>query len=627
MKAFRDIRWLVGCVLLSAIVAMIGCTEKPATVVPKYSTLPLRDVPDYLSDTILQYTDMTGTEPYPVSGFGLVANLDGTGGSHVPTPVRDYIIKEIGRNQFTTYLGGGIDADDILNSKQFAIVRVDGFIPPGARAGTDWWTWFDVRVSAMPGSDTVSLARGDLYKCDLKVGGANSLDPGSGHVAVMAQAKGPIFINPAYALDDSTDTPTARSSRRAGVVLGGARVMDDRPLILRLRAPERRMARAIERRIIEQFQGVVDDDLRVKHVAAAQDEGLVYVYVPRAYSDDWSHFANLLRHLYMRGASPEYAALRAQQLADAAVKPGAYLEDISYAWEGLGKPSIHALTPLMSSPNADVQFAAARAAAFIGDPAAVPVLMQIASTTGNSFRVNAVQTLAELPPTPVVDKLLRSLLDSDQALVRIEAYKVLARHEDGSVYSRVIKSGENENFVLDLVHSNGSPLVYASRQGIPRLAIFGTETALTLPIMFVSMSDRFSISSNADNSDVTIFYRGEELEKPVQITSGPQLSEIAARLGGEGPPGADALDFSYADVVALMQSMIDGQKVSESNGGQRQLAAFVLQEPPRIQEAIDSAPLLGDNGRPQTENSGPTTMPAEQNGGVIGLDSTELRMK
>jgi flagellar basal body P-ring protein FlgI len=623
MKAFRDIRPLVGCMLLSAVAVMVSCTEKPAPVVNKYPTLPLREVPDYLADTILQYTDMSGTEPYPVSGFGLVANLDETGGSHVATTVRDFMIKEIGRHRFETYVGNNMDAEQILNSKRFATVRVDGFIPPGARAGTDWSTWFDVRVSVPPGSDAVSLVRGDLYESDLRVGGANTLDPGTQTVAVLAQAMGPIFINPTYALDDSADTPTARSSRRAGVVLGGARVMDDRPLILRLRAPERRMARSIENRIVEQFQGVVDNDLRIKHVASAQDEGLIYVYVPRVYTDDWSHFANLLKHLYMRGGSPEYAALKAQQLADAAVKPDAPLDDISFAWEGLGKPAMHALTPLMNSSSPDVQFAAARAAAFIGDPGAVPVLMRIASTPGNSFRVNAVQTLAQLPATPMVDKLLRTLLDSDQALVRIEAYKVLAKHQDGSVYSRIIKNGDNEKFVLDMVHCNGSPLVYASRQGIPRLAIFGTETEVTIPIMYAAMTDRFSISSNPDNADVTIFYRGTELQKPVKIISGPQLSEIAARLGGDGPPGDDALDFSYADVVALMQSMIDGQKVSRAVAGRRQLAAFVLQEPPRIQDAIDSAPLLGDNGRPQTESSGPTTAPAAQTGGVIGMDSTK----
>jgi hypothetical protein len=96
-------------------------------------------------------------------------------------------------------------------------------------------------------------------------------------------------------------------------------------------------------------------------------------------------------------------------------------------------------------------------------------------------------------------------------------------------------------------------------------------------------------------------------------------------LAGEGPAGDPVLDFSYADVVALLQSMIDGQKVSGAGGGQRQLASFVLQEPPVIQDAIDNAPLLGENGRPQTD--APTTQASSAGGGVIGMDSTDLRMK
>jgi hypothetical protein len=168
-------------------------------------------------------------------------------------------------------------------------------------------------------------------------------------------------------------------------------------------------------------------------------------------------------------------------------------------------------------------------------------------------------------------------------------------------------------------------MVYASRQGVRRLAIFGTDTTLTLPIMFTAMDNRFSISSNTGNTDVTIFYSGPELDKPVQVNSGPQLSEIAARLAGEGPAGAPVLDFTYADVVALLQSMINGQKVSGAGASQGQLASFVLQEPPAIQDAIDNAPLLGENGRPQTD--APTTQASSAGGSVTGMDSTDLRMK
>lgn len=623
-----------------AAMALVGCTETPKKVAPRYPTLAARQVPDYLKDTIFAYTDMGGTEPFPISGYGLVANLNGTGGSRAPTAVREFIVKEMARHGFGN-VGGGLDSpEDILNNRSFAIVRVDGFVPPGARAGSDWWTWFDVRVSALPESETTSLAHGDLYATDLKVQGANPVEPGSGNVSVRAQARGSIFINPAYSLDDTADSPTAqngaaRSARRGGVVIGGARPLENRPLYLRLRAPERRMARAIERRINEQFQTVLDRDLPVKAngtvLAEAEDEGIIQVLVPRAYADDWMHFAGVMKYTYMRGGVPEYAAVKASELAAQALKPDAPLLEISYALEGLGRPALHAITPLMTHASPDVQYAGARAAAFIGDPGAVAVLLSVARTRNHPFRVNAVQTLGQLPASPMVDKMLAQLLSSDQASVRVEAYRVLARHKDSTIFTRVVKRGSNEKFVLDVVPGGGSPMVYASRQGLPRLAIFGDRTSVDLPLTFAAMQNRLSISSVAEDGSVMIFYRGAETRKAVRITSSADIAEIAARLGGEGPPGNAGLDFSYADVVAIVQAMIDNQKVSGMFGGQRQLASFVLQEPPRVEEAADSIPLLRDNGRPQTERAASekpvqgATAPGGQPGTVTSPAPAEQR--
>ena len=266
-------------VTAAALAAVPGCTEEAPKTKPQYTALPDRVVPPYLSDSIYQYSDMTGLEPFPVSGYGLVANLRGTGGCRAPTAVRDYMTKELAGHQFGSFDSGYATPDKILESKDFAIVKVEGYLPPGARAGSDWSTWFDVRVSALAESDATSLAHGDLWMCDLKVGGANPVDPGNGMVSVKGQAAGAVFVNPTYVLDADTDTPAARGSRRTGYVLAAARAMEDRPLIIRLRSPERRLVRAIERRINERFQDVADADLQnpdgntaAKKVANAQDE-------------------------------------------------------------------------------------------------------------------------------------------------------------------------------------------------------------------------------------------------------------------------------------------------------------------------------------------------------------------
>jgi flagellar basal body P-ring protein FlgI len=616
----------MGRVLLlgiSALVLVAGCTEEPPKPTNRYPVLAPREVPAYLRDSILEYTDLTGTEPYPISGYGLVTHLHDTGGSRVPTPVRAFMTKELARHDFGSFASGWASPEQILARRDVAIVRVDGLIPPGARAGTDWCTWFDVQVSIPPESDATSLAHGTLYQCDMKINGANPADPGSGMVAVKAQAAGEIFVNPQYVLDSSVDTPAARVSRKSGVILAGARVMEDRPLILRLRSPGSRLSRAIEQRIIERFQDVVDDDLReaagadnasAKKVANAQDEGVVYVYVPRAYTDDWQHFAGIVRHLYMQGADPTFAALKSSELASEALQPDAKLLDISYCWEGLGKPALFAIQPLMSSELPDVQYAATRAAAFIGDPAAVDVLLSIAQTKGNPFRVNAVQTLAELPATPRIDRLCRRLLDSDEALVRIEAYKLLSKHQDSSVFTRWIKNGDREIFALDLVTSSGPPMVWASRQGVPRVAVFGSETQLDLPLIYSSMDNRLTISSDETNpSAINIFYRGAELAKPVSIVSTPSLPELVAILAGDSDSdfSVHGLHFGYADVVAILQNLIDQQRVSGLQGNQRLLASFVLQEPGKVYDPeVDARPLMRDGGsRPQSDKPSPSDKP------------------
>ena len=517
---------------LLALALSAGCTEAPKRATERYPMLTPREFPkgmECLNDSILQYTDLSGNEPFAVSGYGLVTHLHGTGGSRVATPVRSMMLKELARRGLGDIGNGMPTPEGFLASKDVAhrpgrrvhppsgrvphwttvVIRSNrngnsGTTPSDARAAfgsdtgnsQDWCTWFDVRVSIPPESDATSLAHGVLYQAELKQGGANPADPGGGKVDIEAQAAGDIFVNPSYVLDPNIDTAASRFSLKSGVILAGSRVMKDRPLILRLRSPGARQARAIEQRIIERFQDDVDPDLRgaggaegatSKKVANASDEGVVWVYVPKDYTDDVDHFIGVVQHLYLQGGNPAFAAKKARELADAAVLKDAKLADISFAWEGLGKSALYAITPLMSNPDPDVQFAAARAAVFLGDRSAVQVLLDIAGTPGNRFRVTAVRTLAELPATPRVDRLCRTLLDSDEAKVRIEAYQMLVKHKDSTIFTRWVKNGTREKFALDLVQSTGKPLIWASRQGVPRLVVFGNLTQIEAPMIFTAL--------------------------------------------------------------------------------------------------------------------------------------------
>ncbi|MGH7177082.1 MAG: flagellar basal body P-ring protein FlgI, partial [Tepidisphaeraceae bacterium] len=534
-------RWFACVGVAVMLLALVGCGhKKPPPKPPRYPSLPAKQVPEFLKGTIFERVDLMNDQPLLVNNFGLVVNLDGTGSSVAPTAVRQYIIRQMLKRGFGSKLMPGfenMEPEDVLKDPRVAIVQVDGLIPPGARADER----FDVQVSALgfPNNTTSSVARGELYRTDLAQNGANPNMPGIA-INTLAWCEGPVFVNPAYALSNPKD-PQVRSSLRFGVVLDGAINMQDRPLFLRLRQPQFSVSRSIEFRVDQGFLDIT--------VASAFDEGVVQLYVPRSYRGDWEHFAGVATHLYFNN-STAFNVAKSQELAAEAVKPGAPLEDISYCWEGLGTSALPNIVPLMNNPSPEVAFAAARAAAFLGDSSARTVLLDMARTQDHPFQLSAVRVLGGLPASPLVNQMLRSLLDSRQTVVRLDAYRILAENRDPSIFSRVV----NDKFILDIVPCAGPPLVYAARRGTPRIAIFGNKPSLILPATFAALDNRLTISSQNGQNVVSIFYRDPAVARPSAVRSFPDLADLVARLGGEGAiEEPQMLDFCYGDVVAIVR--------------------------------------------------------------------------
>jgi len=161
----------------------VGCTvPKDATprLLPKYSILsPRPDLPEVFKNSVFEKTETQNLGPLLVSNYSLVVNLDDTGDSTAPTPVREYIIKEMTKRGFGSQNTPGmadLSPEKVLADKRVAIVRVDGYIPIGARKGQT----FDVQVSALDtgNNSTSSLAHGQLYSVALSREGGDVRDPG-----------------------------------------------------------------------------------------------------------------------------------------------------------------------------------------------------------------------------------------------------------------------------------------------------------------------------------------------------------------------------------------------------------------------------------------------------------------
>ena len=616
----RVIRLAACGVLLS----LGGClTTTPAIAPPmsEYAELGAKEVPDFLKNTVYQHTDLANANPQPVNGYGFVVHLDGTGDTRAPNPVREYIRKEMQKHGIGSALNGvrTPSPDQMLNDpgKTTAIVRLDGFIPPGAHAGQR----FDVQVSALENSNTTSLHHGSLYQADLGPRGADPFNPGGGLINSMAHVEGgQIVINPAYATDDDESaTRNQKLSMRYGRVMNRGIVGEERPLVLKLRTPERRLARTIEGRLNERFQDASNERFSGSKTAVAKDEGEVWLYVPRKFGTDWERFAQVAMHCFFNG-NADFSTVKAKQLVEIAERDGAKapLLDMTYAWEGLGTPAIPAIAPLYASPVPEVAFAASRAGAYLGDFAAEQTLGRIARTNGHPFQVTSVDILGSLPPTAQLRTTLRELLDSDQLLVRVAAYNAMLASQDPLIVSMPLRNG----FTLDLLETEGPPVVYATRVGEPRIALIGRKPRIAPEALLMAMKKELMIVSNV--RDVTIFHRrgnaarGQMLaglpDTGTKVMCVPDLGVVIARLGGETPDPVDRLPFQYADVVGVLQRMADKKMITSSDAPSSRLAAvFQMQALPGTDDAVMSAPTIPEQ-RPQDV---PTTQPLTDAAGAL----------
>ncbi len=438
--------------------ALLGCSRTVGFdgTPQQYETLPARtDVPTHLQGTVLEIVDVYGTEPQRIGGYGLVVNLDNTGRDDgIPTAVRTRIIETASRlglldsNQTDRFRE--LSPGQLLSDPRTAVVQVTAEVPALARPGDR----ADAYVSTLETNTTPSLARGTLWNTQLYQGRVDAGNPGD-QVNQVGLARGPLLLNPVHAQKSPEEArldPAATASLRSGVVPGGAKVEVDRPVILRVRKPERRMARLLEKRINLHFG---------QPVAAAQDAALVELRRPISgpYAEPgregYERFLNVVLHLYLNSTEPSIAQARAEALAaaarDATMQP-AQLQQIGYAFEGLGPSAVPVAVGLVNDPNPGADFHGAVAAARLEARLGVQRLLAIARDARHPYAVQAAIELGDLPATPELTREVRRLLDAGVAAsprVRIEAYRSLVRLGlDGSgIEERVV----GDRFVLHLV--------------------------------------------------------------------------------------------------------------------------------------------------------------------------------
>lgn len=464
------LRWM----LPAGLCAMIGCMN-PQTRLQSADETPERDAVEV--KTIGDISSMSGVEPVPVAGIGLVTRLEGTGGGVPPGPERIALEEALKKR-------GVENIKELFNSKTTTLVRVAAFVPAGSRKSES----LDVYVTVPEASRTTSLRGGVLEECLLynyassnaissvagnPVGGRSD-SAIRGHAWVKAEGAIIAGIRP----DSDPDDPP---SSKSGVIWGGGKcLMADRSFTLFLNADQQyaRVAMRVAERINETFHapGMSSGSGEIAH---AVSKNSVTLTVPGAYRLNMARFLRVVRLIPLNEMpSPEssYTQKLAQQLLDPSTTITAALR-----LEALGSQSISSLKFGLHSDVPLVRFAAAESLAYLGSPSCGDELgKQVAEQPFvQAFALTALASLNEA----VCRVKLEELLNAPNPETRFGAFRALrARDERDSL----VQGEKLGSFWLHHVAKTSSPQVHYSTGKRAEIVLFGESPKMVAPFSLLA---------------------------------------------------------------------------------------------------------------------------------------------
>jgi flagellar basal body P-ring protein FlgI len=552
-----------------------GCTplSGPGKPIPTTNAASQAS-PPYITDTVAEYAMLVGGSDLLVRGYGLVAGLGNNGSREVPAYVREYFTQLLLKNQALNNPDGStmISVKAILEDLDTAVVDLWGVIPAGAPTGTR----FDVFVASPPETQTHSLDGGVMFlPAEMRLAVPGEL--AGRRSRVFAEADGVIFVNPFLDPTKREDLPKLREGR----IIGGGKSLEDRPLRLSLFQADYQRADLIQRRINERFGP--------GHIAVAKDGSTIEITVPPAYRRDYEQFLRLLMHLPIKLTAGSLE-VKAREIAEAIESSGVNHDELALVWEAIGRQVLPTVQGLYNSSNPVAAFYAARTGMRLGDSAAVPVAMAVATNRNSPLRVAAIEELGHQNLSAKVTPVLRQLLDDENESVRLAAYEALLKQGDTVKIKRVFLP---KQFDMDLVESGGKPILYVSQSSQQKIVLFGKDVLIRRPIFFAAPEDLVTLSAAEGDEKLTVFRKVPRTGRSSEVFQvEPLLSDLVRLLGtlptrGPSEEKFYGLGLTYSQVVGVLYRLCKSGDVP---------AEFRLQVLPDIRRiyAQGAAPL----GRP-----------------------------
>ncbi|MGD8787595.1 MAG: flagellar basal body P-ring protein FlgI [Phycisphaerales bacterium] len=500
---------------------IVGCNRRSRVGGRSTELTPATD----LGVTIGSLVDVSWPESVRLEGYGLVVGLRGTGSSECPPQVRAYFSRHIP----TLLPNRGMNVDKMINGSDTAVVSVEGLMPTIASMNQT----FDVRVTALPGTQTTSLEGGYLLGTELKTAGTFGITS-----RIVANAQGAVFID---------KLNTTLINRRTGYVLTGGKVLDEYKIVLMLHKPDFRVTNNIRNRL---------DELFGNGTAKVILPGRIEVKVPPKYRERKHRFVAIIKATYLVHSN-EMAARRINAFANklATSQDG---DESEIALEAIGNHSLSALNGLLNISDEHRQLRVARCMLNLGSDAGLTVLRRIAMNRSSLYRVEALESITAGARRKDAILISQRLLRDGDFQIRLAAYEQLRKLDDIAVMQERVA----DNFYLEQVAQMKYKSIFVSRRGQPRIVLFGVPILCSESVFVRSADGNITINAPADQEYVSIIRKHPERPEVVaQLRSSYKLDDIIKTLCGTPATSSGqergGLGVSYADVISLLKRMCD----------------------------------------------------------------------
>ncbi len=478
-----------------------------------------------LGTTIGSLAEVFTPDLIAVEGYGLVGGLRTTGSGECPPQIRAYL-----RQYILTQLPKRQDVKRLINSHDTAVVLLNGLMPTAVLKNQ----YFDVRVAALPGTQTTSLEGGWLYGAELKTARRFGMT-----MKALATAEGPVFI-------DRIDA--GKRDKTTGYILAGGMVLDKYKISLALRQPNYRTVSLIRNKLNERFG---------EGTAKALSPSKVDLKVPAKYRRQKQRFISITKAMYL-SETPEITKERISTF----VRKLAVSQDkqaSETALETIGKESLGKLSALLNLSNKEVRLRAARCMLNLGSDAGLDTLRQIALDKNSSYRAEALQAITAAASRNDAAAISRKLLRDDDFDIRLAAYEQLRKLDDITVAQKLV----GRNFYLEQITQTEHKSIFVSRSGQPRVVLFGAPLRCRKNIFVQSDDGSIIINAPAGQEYVSLIRKHPTRPyiPPIQLKSSFELGDIIRTLCEEPlrkrDGGQIGLGVSYAEVIALLKQMSD----------------------------------------------------------------------